>query len=267
MKILEAKPFVKWAGGKQALASQIVDSFPSEFSKYYEPFVGGGSVFLTCLPNVAILGDANEWLVSTYEAIRDDFARVAKLLDKLPNTKEDFLRIRELSRTERNRWKLAAYFIYLNKTCFRGLYRVNQKNQFNVPYGAYDRRYYDLANLESVSTALANATFCVSDFEVSVANAESEDFIYFDPPYYKQGGYSDFNRYTPNQFKEGDHLRLASLCQELEKRGVRWLVSNSDTPFVRQLYKGFQFKQISSRRDINLKSNRRSINELLISNY
>jgi DNA adenine methylase len=267
MKTIIAKPFVKWAGGKQALATQIVEAMPSDFTAYFEPFIGGGSVFFLCCPEKARLNDANHWLVETYEAIRDDWTRVAGLLDSLPNTKEDFLRIRQESRLIKERFLRAAYFIYLNKTCFRGLYRVNQKNQFNVPYGAYDRRYYDSGNLEAVAAILDDVQLSFGDFEVAVESATSSDFIYFDPPYYKQGGHSDFNRYTPEQFREGDHFRLAALCRELDQKGVRWLLSNSDTPFVRDLYHGFPMHQLSARRDINLKSKSRAIDELLICNY
>lgn len=267
MKLAEVKPFVKWAGGKQALASQIVAAMPDHFATYFEPFLGGGSVFLTRLPRQAKLSDANAWLIRTYEAIRDDWQRVASILDSLPNTKDDFLRIRLQSRKAQDRFQSAAYFIYLNKTCFRGLYRVNRRNEFNVPYGAYDRRYYDPANLEVVAASLSRVEIRVADFEVAVANAAPEDFIYFDPPYHKQGGYSDFNRYTPEQFRSDDHLRLAALCRELDRRGVLWLLSNSDTPYTRELFHGFRMQEISARRDINLKSTRRAINELLISNY
>lgn len=267
MKTIFAKPFVKWAGGKQALASQIVEAMPSDFSAYYEPFIGGGSVFFQCCPGKARLNDTNSWLIQTYEAIRDDWSRVAKLLDALPNTKEDFLRIRQESRQTKERFLRAAYFIYLNKTCFRGLYRVNQQNQFNVPYGAYDRRYYDSSNLETVAGILGDVHLSSGDFETAVESVTSSDFIYFDPPYYKQGGHSDFNRYTPEQFREGDHFRLAALCRELDQRGVRWLLSNSDTPFVHELFGGFTITRLSARRDINLKSKSRSIAELLICNY
>ncbi len=267
MKVIEAKPFVKWAGGKQALAIRIAEHIPTDFETYFEPFIGGGSVFFNLLPGKACLSDANAWLIQTYESVRDDWQKVASVLDRLPNTKEDFLEIRTKSRESKSRFERAAFFAYLNKTCFRGLYRVNRRNEFNVPYGAYDRRYYDPVNFEAVSVALADVQFTTGDFEFSVADATSSDFIYFDPPYYKQGGCSDFNRYTPEQFRNGDHFRLAALCRELDQRDVRWLLSNSDTSFVRELFDGFNFREISARRDINLKSKRRSISELLISNF
>jgi len=267
MEILQAKPIVKWAGGKQALAELIVKRFPCFSGRYFEPFLGGASVFLAAMPQKATLNDSNGWLIQTYEAIRDDEKRVAKILESLPNTKADYLRIRDESRTVRSEWKRAAYFVYLNKTCFRGLYRVNQKNHFNVPYGDYDRRYFDPENFEAFSASLKDTILLTGDFELSLHQIRSSDFVYFDPPYYKIGGYSDFNRYTPDQFRESDHIRLAALCRELDHRGVPWLVSNSDTPFVRELFNGFLFEEITNRREINLKSKSRSVTELLISNF
>jgi len=265
---MQTKPIVKWAGGKQALANAIVERFPKYPGRYFEPFLGGASIFLTAQPLDAVLNDSNSWLFSTYEAIRDDWKRVTRILDSLPNTKDDYLHIREESRRiGLSKWKQAAYFIYLNKTCFRGLYRVNQKNQFNVPYGAYDRRYYDPGNIEAVAELLQGVTLLNADFEIGVSEISKGDFVYFDPPYYKLGGYSDFNRYTPCQFREPDHIRLASLCRELDHFDIKWLVSNSDTEFIRKLYDGFQINFIESRREINLKSKHRTVTELLISNY
>jgi DNA adenine methylase len=266
MKSNIAKPFVKWAGGKQALAEEILLRFPKNYETYYEPFLGGGSLLLTAMPSSAVVGDLNSWLVTTYESIRDDWKKIASILDELPNTKSDFLRIREISHVESNPWRKAAYFIYLNKTCFRGLYRVNRANKFNVPYGEYERRYYDPLNLAAVAETLKGVEFRVGDFELNVYGIKKGDFVYFDPPYYKIGGHSDFNRYTSEQFRESDQFRLAALCRELDERQVKWLVSNSDTPFTRSLFEGFHIETIRARRDINLKSEKRGISELLIRN-
>lgn len=218
--------------------------------------------------NRAVISDVNSWLVDTYRAIRDDWESVANLLDDMPNEKAFFLNLRKNHPSEyKTDFERAAAFIYLNKTCFRGLFRVNQKGFFNVPYGAYDRRYYDPGNLGRVSELLAQVDIFCGDFELCLANAKQDDFVYFDPPYYKLGGYSDFNRYTANQFKEAEHLRLAALCHELDERGVRWAVSNSDTPFTRELFKGYNAMPVNARREINLNSKARSINELLFVNY
>lgn len=263
----EAKPILKWAGGKQALAEQLVRYFPSDFSTYYEPFLGGGSVLLTLHPKSAIVGDRNDWLLDTYFAIRADHAKVANILDGLTNTREEFERIREIRPESLDSCRRAAHLIYLNKTCFRGLFRVNKKGMFNVPYGAYDRRYYDPDNLEAVSRCLQTVEMRYGDFELCLADVSADDFVYLDPPYFKQGGFSDFDRYTKFKFKENDQIRLAAVCRELDRRGVRWAVSNSDTPFIRKLFDGFHLHDIVNRREINLNSQERDINELLILNY
>jgi DNA adenine methylase len=216
----------------------------------------------------AVISDVNGWLVDTYKAIRDDWKRVAKILDAMPNDKSFFLELRSKhASTHKNQFERAAAFIYLNKTCFRGLFRVNKMGYFNVPYGEYDRRYYDPGNLQGVSDLLARVEIFHGDFELSLGTASSADFVYFDPPYYKLGGYSDFNRYTPEQFREAEHIRLAALCRELDQRGIRWAVSNSDTPFTRELFQGYCATPLNARREINLNSKDRNISELVFTNY
>lgn len=216
----------------------------------------------------AIISDVNAWLIDAYRAVRDDWQQVANLLDEMPNQKEFFLELRKKHPTDyATHFERAAGFIYLNKTCFRGLFRVNQKGYFNVPYGAYDRRYYDPNNLQRVAELLNRVDIFHGDFELCLNSVTTNDFVYFDPPYYKLGGYSDFNRYTADQFKEAEHFRLAALCRELDQRGIRWAVSNSDTPFTRELFQGYQAFPITARREINLNSKARSIQELLFTNY
>jgi DNA adenine methylase len=263
----DARPVLKWAGGKQGLADQLVRYFPINFSTYYEPFLGGGSVLLTLQPESAIIGDRNDWLLDTYISIRTDYTRVAKILDGMVNTREEYERIRAIRPESLEPFQRAAHLIYLNKTCFRGLFRVNKQGMFNVPYGAYDRRYYDPDNLATVSRCLQSVEIRRGDFELCLADVTPDDFAYLDPPYYKQGGFSDFDRYTKFKFRANDHIRLAAVCRELDERGIRWAVSNSDTPFVRLLFDGFKIVSIANRREINLNSQERDINELLITNY
>lgn len=262
-----AEPFVKWAGGKQALIAQLAPHFPKTYSRYFEPFIGGGAVFFATKHPNAFISDQNEWLIDTYEAVRDDWEGVAEKLDQLQNTKNDYLRIRAVPPQSLDLISRAAHFIYLNKTCFRGLFRVNRQGQFNVPYGAYDRRYYDPTNLAAASQALSGATIIRGDFEGAVIGTGKGDFVYFDPPYYKLGGYADFNRYTSGQFRAQDHVRLAALSNELTERGVKWALSNSNTPFIRELYKSYRVVTINARREINLKSQERHAVELLFLNY
>lgn len=221
----------------------------------------------TLRPPKAVVGDANDWLIDTYEAIRKDHAQVAGILDGLKNTKEEYLRVRSILPQTLPLFQRAAYLIYLNKTCFRGLFRVNRQGQFNVPYGQYNRRYYDPANLQMVAEALGNVEFRRGDFELCLRDVTAGDFVYLDPPYYKLGGYSDFNRYTRDQFRDNDHFRLAALCRELDLSGVRWAVSNSDTSLIRDLFEGYHLNPLENRREINLNSQSRNIMELLITNY
>lgn len=265
--ITTAKPFIKWAGGKQALTRQLLHYFPTDFDTYYEPFIGGGSIFFGITAKKAIIADYNIWLVDTYNAIKTNWGEVATILDSLPNDKESYLQIRAIIPETLSLYERAAHFIYLNKTCFRGLFRVNRKGMFNVPYGEYDRRYYDPVNLRNASIRLNDAIIRQGDFELNIYGASPNDFIYFDPPYYKLGGHSDFNRYTGQQFRENDQIRLAALCVELDQNGIRWALSNSNTDFIKRLYDDFNFHEIDARREINLNSKSRNIKEFLITNY
>lgn len=265
--ITTAKPFIKWAGGKQALTRQLIQYFPTDFDTYYEPFIGGGSIFFGITAKKAVIADYNTWLIDTYTAIQKNWIEVATILDSLPNDKESYLQIRAMIPETLSFYERAAHFIYLNKTCFRGLFRVNRKGMFNVPYGKYDRRYYNPINLRNASIRLNDTTIRQGDFELNVYGVSPNDFIYFDPPYYKLGGHSDFNRYTDKQFRENDQIRLAALCVELDKNGIRWALSNSNTDFIKRLYDGFNFHVIDARREINLNSKSRNIKEYLITNY
>jgi DNA adenine methylase len=262
-----AGPVLKWAGGKQGIAGHLVKFFPPAFDRYFEPFVGGGSVLFALQPRKAVISDANKWLLDTYEALRADPVQVMEVLDGLVNTREEYMRIRKVHPTALSLFQRAAHLIYLNKTCFRGLFRVNRWGRFNVPYGQYDRRYYDPDNLRAVAEVLKPVAIRRGDFEWCLYDVTPRDFVYMDPPYFKLGGYSDFNRYTKDQFRENDHFRLAACCRELDLRGVRWAVSNSDTDFVRKLFDGYRIVTIDNRREINLNSQDRDITELLITNY
>jgi DNA adenine methylase len=245
----------------------LVRFFPAGFDRYFEPFVGGGSVLFAFQPRRAVISDANEWLIDTYEALRTDQAQVARILKGLVNTRDEYLRVRKIKPETLSLFQRAAHLIYLNKTCFRGLFRVNRRGQFNVPYGQYHRRYYDPDNLRAVAEVLKRVEIRRGDFEACLHDITARDFLYVDPPYYKLGGYSDFNRYTKDQFCEEDHFRLAALCRELDLRGVRWAVSNSATDFVRRLFAGYHRTTIANRREINLNAHERAIAELLVTNY
>jgi len=261
------KPILKWAGGKQYLAKFLVKQFPVDFKRYYEPFLGGGSVLLELQPSTAVVGDLNDWLLDTYEAVRNDWQSVAAALDGMENSKFEYMRIRKKRPQDLDPHERAAQLIYLNKTCFRGLFRVNRNGEFNVPYGAYNRRYYTTENLQAFSELLRGVEIRRGDFEICLHDVNQQDFVYFDPPYFKLGGYSDFNRYTPEQFRLGDHYRLAAFCRELDMHGVRWALSNSNTPLIHKLFTGYNIISVNARRDINLNSEQRRVQELLITNF
>jgi DNA adenine methylase len=263
----KAEPIIKWAGGKQIIARILAGFFPKTYRHYYDPFVGGCSVALESGSKDGRLNDQNEWLIDTYRAIRDDWRRVAGILDVMKNTEEEYYRIRQVNPQTEDPFTRAAMLIYLNKTCFRGLFRVNKLNRFNVPYGQYNRRYYDPANLAAFAEFIGKYELRVGDFELALADAGPQDFVYLDPPYHRLGGYSDFNRYTSGKFREIDHLRLRNVCVELNRRGVRFLQSNSSTEYIRELYKDFHVSEINNRREINLNSKDREIKELVIKNF
>lgn len=265
--MVRASPVLKWVGGKQRVAARLIRYFPVGYQRFFEPFVGGASVLLALSPPRAVIGDLNDWLLDTYEAVRGDPGRVAGLLDGMVNTREEYLRVREVRPETLDLFRRAAHLIYLNKICFRGLFRVNRRGQFNVPYGQYDRRYYDADNLRAVALALRDVEVRQGDFEPCLADITPGDFAYFDPPFYKLGGTSDFNRYTKYRFRAHDHDRLAAVCRVLDGRGVRWAVSNSDTDFVRQLFRGYRTVAVENRREINLDAECRAVTELLIMNY
>jgi DNA adenine methylase len=177
---------------------------------------------------------------------------VAAVLGALPNTREDYLRIRAIDPRRLGPVRRAAHLVYLNKTCFRGLFRVNRQGRFNVPYGAYARRYFDPANLLRFAARLQGVEIRCGDFASGLEGVTARDLVYLDPPYYKLGGYADFDRYTDAPFREADHERLAALCRDLDRRGVRFTLSQSDTPFVRRLFAGFRQERIDARREIQL---------------
>jgi DNA adenine methylase len=264
---VKPRSFVKWAGGKQAIAENIQQFFPKKYDRYFEPFIGGGSVLFSVLPHNAVIGDLNSWLVDTYRAIKADPAAVISIIDSFENSKEEFLKIREQNPYDFDLFERGARFIYLNKTCFRGLFRVNRKGKFNVPYGDYSRRLYDEHEIYATSEYLKLVDIREGGYETTLSGIKSNDFTYLDPPYYKQGGYSDFNRYTKEQFNEYDQMELSAFCRELHSRGVKFAQSNSDTPLIRTLYRDFSLVPVENRREINLKSSQRTIQELLILNY
>jgi DNA adenine methylase len=263
------RPFLKWAGGKQQLLPELSRRCPSSFRRYFEPFVGGGALFFALAPTRALLADANEDLVVTYRAVRDNVEGVIRALHKHSNTRDHFLAVRSLDPSRLSDVQRAARLIFLNRTCFNGLYRVNRMGKFNTPYGSPAR--VTICNkdaLRSASAALWGTQLEVADFQNAVQEAGRGDFVYLDPPYIPVGKYSDFKRYHREYFGMPEHERLARLFTELDKRGCFVMLSNSHCEDSLRLYKRWNVQVVSAKRLINKDSNGRGhVNEIVVTNY
>jgi len=263
----EARPFIKWVGGKRQLLDRLLHYVPERFGTYHEPFVGGGALFFRLEPRPAILADSNERLIRTYRGLRNEPEKVIELLRGYPHEKSFFLELRssdiDAAKTDA---EVAAWFIYLNKTAYNGLYRVNRRNLFNVPFGDQKKpNICDAENIRACSRALQGAELVTGDFESVLERAKSGDFVYFDPPYVPLSVTSDFTSYTRDGFDMSDQVRLRDVALELKKRGVYVLLSNSSAPAVRELYADFEQIEVDARRAINCKvEGRGAVTELLI---
>ncbi|MBI5060012.1 DNA adenine methylase [candidate division KSB1 bacterium] len=264
------KPFLKWAGGKSALLPTLRKCFPPRFNKYVEPFVGGGALFFDLAPDAALLADSNAELVNCYRVVKTRAKQLIEILQDVPVSSVEYYEIRQLDPNELDSLSRAARLIYLNKTCFNGLYRVNRFGQFNTPYGgARVVNVVDEVTILRASRALQRATIACGDFyDLLLDTAERGDFVYLDPPYLPVSQYADFKRYTKEQFGVEDHIRLAEMLALLTARGCFVLLSNSYTEFIANLYKEFWQVTVYAPRAINCKVGGRGIvRELLIANY
>jgi DNA adenine methylase len=263
-----AKPFLKWAGGKRQLLAQLDRFVPARFGTYHEPFVGGGALFFHLAPAKAVLTDNNDRLVRAYRGVRDGVERVIRLLSSYPHDKEFFLSFREHDVDRDSDAEVAAWMIYLNKTGFNGLYRVNSQNRFNVPFGRYtDPNICDEDGLRACSRALADADLPLGeDFTSVLHRAKKGDFVYFDPPYVPLSASSSFTSYTSEGFGLAEHARLRDVALDLKQRGVHVLLSNSSAPAVLELYaEGFTVERVDAQRAVNSKaSGRGPVTELII---
>lgn len=263
-------PFLKWAGGKARLIEQFKPYFPTDYGRYFEPFIGGGALYFHLQPENAVISDINERLISAYVAIRDDLPALMERLevhakkhnrDYYYRARERFNQARSMSTVER-----ASLMIYLNKTCFNGLYRENRRGDFNVPIGSYvNPTVFREDNLVAVSHQLQNADIKVNSFEHVLKNAKEGDFVYFDPPYVPLNATSSFTSYVGAGFDLQMQQRLAEVFTDLAHRGCYVFLSNSDSEVVRELYRGWRMETVLAGRAINSKaSGRRAINELLV---
>ncbi|MGA7123972.1 MAG: DNA adenine methylase [Polyangiaceae bacterium] len=262
-----SRPFLKWAGGKRQLLPSLLQRAPANPGRYFEPFVGGGALFFALRPKKAVLADVNERLIRTYKGVRKSVDEVIRLLRDYPHDPEFFYRFREKNIDDGTDAEVAAWFVYLNRTGFNGLYRVNRGNRFNVPFGRYaNPTICDEPALRACSAALADADLRVQDFEAVVEKAKAGDFVYFDPPYVPLSTTSSFTAYTSRGFGDAEQTRLRDTALRLKERGVRVLLSNSSAPAVRKLYaRGFTLSEVSATRLVNSKATARgAVVELLI---
>ena len=262
---ITAKPFLKWVGGKRSVLSHLFERAKVGFTgKYVEPFVGGGALFFEMQPQNAYISDINFHLIITYTAIRDDVEQVIKHLKQHKNKhgKEHYPKMRNALNTETNPAKVAAIFIYLNKTCFNGLYRVNKQGGFNVPMGSYKNPpILDDGNLRNCSAILQDVD--IQQHSFNAVKPTKNTFYYLDPPYHKT-----YDQYDGSGFGEGEHKALADFCDKIDKAGSYFLLSNSDTPLIRSLYSRYTIDVIQGSRSVSCKAHQRGKeNELIVKNY
>jgi DNA adenine methylase len=260
------KPFVKWAGGKRQLLSAIRRHVPKTYGTYHEPFLGGGALFFELSPARSFLSDSNLRLVRCYKGIRNHVAEVISLLKGFKKTRSFFLEMRDRDVDQLEDAEVAAWFIFMNKMGFNGLYRVNSKNRFNVPFGDNKRsQIFDEENLRACARALAKAEVECEDFSAVEGRAKPGDLVYFDPPYVPLSATSYFTSYTAKGFTPKDQAALRDLALRLKKNGVRVILSNSST--ARSLYQDdFSVTTVFAARAVNSRADRRGkITELLIS--
>ena len=267
------RPFLKWAGGKGQLLGQLGKRVPASYNRYIEPFLGGGALYFSLQPKTAYLSDLNPDLINCFEVVRSHLPALIEELKKYRYDRDMYYAVRALDRepgyAQTSPVCRAARFIYLNKTCFNGLFRVNSKGHFNVPFGAYkDPTILDITNLTACGEALKSAILKTGTFEDIVEIAEEGDFVYFDPPYAPASNTADFTQYVSGGFDESCQEVLLLTCLKLHQKGVKWMLSNSNTPIIQELYRGFKAETVEAGRSINSRADKRGpILELIIRNY
>lgn len=266
------KPFLRWAGGKTHLIDKLIQFVPKDFKEkvYREPFLGGGAMFFALRPSKAILSDLNPHLINCYKMVRDHPKLVYLYISQYANQHSlaFYYRIRDEYNKSKFSIKQAARFIYLNKTSFNGIFRVNKRGEFNVPYGKKDKPALPtLDQLESISCILKNAMLTTSSYEEILKDAKKDEFIYLDPPYPPLNGTAYFTHYTKERFGEDDQLKLFKTANKLIKRNCLVMISNADTLDIRNLYKNWNIYSIPVTRWITCKTKKHKVNELVITNY
>lgn len=274
--LLKCKPIIKWVGGKRQLIKELKKRMPKKYNRYFEPFIGGGALFFELKPDNAFINDYNGELTNLYTTVRDNPIGIINDVCKHKNESEYYYQIRALDRDKKVFSKLtdvqrASRFLYLNKTGFNGLYRVNSKGECNVPFGRYKNpNYCDEENLLACSKLLKNTEISNGDFDIIKSKVKKGDFIYLDPPYVPLNATSSFTGYTDQGFDEDMQFRLRELCDYIHDKGAYFMLSNSSAEFVYELYKveDYYIHEVKANRSINSKaSGRGKVKELIVTNY
>lgn len=273
----DISPFVKWAGGKKQLLGKLLERMPKSYNGYYEPFVGGGALFFEHQPKRAVINDVNPQLINVYRQLKHNVSTVISVINELDGqecNKEFYLSMREKYNQKISSKELdeecAALTIWINKHCFNGLYRVNSKGLFNVPYNnKKGGKSADVQNLLSINTYLNeySVDILLGDFEVACSTVSKGDFVYFDSPYVPLSETAHFTDYSSEGFTYKDHVRLSELFKKLDKKGVKVMLSNHDVDLVHELYAGYQIETVSVKRLINSDATKRTGQEVIITNY
>lgn len=277
LKYYNLQPFTKWTGGKRQLLGELRSYMPETYGRYFEPFVGGGALFFDLAPEQAVINDFNEELINAYRQIKNNPAELINLLikHKENNSKDYYLELRSADRDGRisrmTGVERAARILYMLRVDFNGLYRVNSKNQFNVPYGRYKNpKIVDVDLLYQISEYLNENDIEIlqTDFAEAIKDAQTGDFVYFDPPYIPLNETSSFTSYTHEGFSYEEQVRLRDTFKELTERGVYAMLSNSSNPLVEELYKDFNIYFVEAQRTNGAKSSSRGkISEIIVTNY
>ncbi len=267
-------PIIKWAGGKAKLLDQLNELRPRVYRRYFEPFIGGGALFFRLAPANAVISDKNADLINMYKCVAWNVEGVIRRLaiHRKRHNEEHYYEARSRWNDHKRKQsdvQRAAAFIYLNKTCYNGLWRVNSKGLFNVPMGRYESpQIYDPARLRTAAAVLQHADLLSGEYSEGAEQARSGDFVYFDPPYHPVSASANFTSYTCDCFGEDDQRELATVARRLTDRGCAVMISNSDTRFIRKLYKGFRIHRVSVNRAINSRTSARgAVSEVVVTNH
>lgn len=273
----ELRPIIKWAGGKTQILSVLLSNIPTSYNTYYEPFLGGATLLFSLQPKKSVINDINPQLINLYKYVRDDINSLIQKIsdyDMVPCSKTFYLEQRDLynEKIKNNKLDLecASLFLWLNKHCFNGLYRVNRSGLFNVSYNnKISGTSIDINNIKSVSSYLCenNVTILNEDFISSCSSVREGDFVYFDSPYIPESITSNFTSYTSLGFSMDDHIRLCDLFKSLDSIGAKVMLSNNDVPLIYDMYKNYNIKSFEVKRMINRDSSKRKGREVIITNY